>query len=125
MFPATDFTEGLAFGYRWYDQQGKEPLVPFGHGLSYTTFQYSDLAVSSVTPAPNASARVRVSITNAGAVAGAEIVQLYLAYPQQAGEPPQLLRGFSKTSVLPPGASELACMGLSARSISVCHVHAG
>lgn len=95
-----DYTEGLLIGYRWYDAQHIAPLWPFGHGLSYTTFAYDGLAVSNPVNT-SLSADVTIIITNTGTVTGAEVVQLYVAFPDVAGEPPQLLKGFSKVLLAP------------------------
>ena len=72
--PAVTFSEGIAVGYRWYDQQNIEPLFPFGHGLSYTRFDYSDLHVE---PA-DGGLDVTLTLRNAGPAAGAEVAQIYL-----------------------------------------------
>jgi len=121
-FPETDFTEGLFYGYKWFDHMNIQPLFPFGFGLSYTSFSYSNLTVTS-TPAPAASATVSLTVTNTGAYTGAEIVQVYVAFPPAANEPPQLLKGFAKTAVLAPnGGSQLVTVSLSTRSFSVFDV---
>ena len=72
--------------------------IPYHTGLSYTTFQYSDLQVIGTVSA-SSSAIVSAVITNTGPVFGAEVVQLYLSFPPVANEPPQLLRGFEKVFV--------------------------
>jgi len=61
---------------------------------------------------------VTLTVTNVGKVAGAEVVQLYVAYPSAAGEPPQLLRAFHKTAVLAPGANEVVVLSLATRALS-------
>jgi beta-glucosidase len=102
-FPGTNghvvYSEGLLVGYRWYDAKGVAPLFPFGHGLSYTTFGYSNLAVGSVSP----SGQVRVSfdLNNTGTLAGSETAQMYLGFPALADEPPKLLKGFQKVTLAP------------------------
>ena len=99
------FTEGLFTGYRWYDAREIEPLFPFGHGLSYTTFQYSDLSVDK--PVMDADGLVHASITvrNTGSCSGSEVVQLYLHDCQpEAPRPVRELKAFTKIS-LEPGAS--------------------
>ncbi|MDQ4053285.1 MAG: glycoside hydrolase family 3 C-terminal domain-containing protein [Actinomycetota bacterium] len=93
--PHSTYSEGLLIGYRWYDDQGIEPLFPFGHGLSYTTFEYSGLEVERRA----ARVTVRARITNTGGRPGAEVVQLYLAFPEVAGEPPLQLKGFEKVDI--------------------------
>jgi beta-glucosidase len=74
----TTFSEGLDVGYRWFDRQDVAPLYPFGHGLSYTTFAYSDLKVAK---APDGGLDVRVAIRNTGRAAGDEVPQVYLGAP--------------------------------------------
>lgn len=95
-----NYTEGLLVGYRYYDAKGLEPAFPFGHGLSYTTFGYSSLAIDA------AKKSVSFTLTNTGAVPGAEVAQLYLRFPPTAGEPPQVLKRFIKSDLLAPGASQ-------------------
>jgi beta-glucosidase len=77
----TTFSEGLDVGYRWFDRQGVAPLYPFGHGLSYTTFAYSDLRVAK---ASDGGLDVRIAIRNTGRAAGDEIPQVYLGAPTSA-----------------------------------------
>ena len=104
-YPVIRYTEGLRMGYRWYQAQGVEPLFPFGHGLSYTTFELGDLAVTPGTTDGTAPLGVEVTVTNTGGVAGAEVVQVYLGLPEAAHEPPKRLVAFRKVH-LEPGASE-------------------
>lgn len=85
------YSEGLEVGYRWYAAHGVEPAFPFGHGLSYTNFEYSDLTVEGYT--------VSCQVKNAGSVDGAEVVQLYLGFPEKAGEPPKALKQFQRVSL--------------------------
>jgi beta-glucosidase len=104
-FPEADFTEGLLMGYRWYDAQGTKPEWPFGHGLSYSVFTYSNLAVVGAV-SPTASAVIYADICNdAASPAGSEVAQMYLGYPAAAGEPPKLLKGFQKVAI---GSGECA-----------------
>ncbi len=93
------YTEGLEIGYRRLDAQGLVPLFPFGHGLSYTTFEYADL---TVTPGDSdRQLRVNFSVTNTGARSGTETPQIYLEYPDVANEPPRVLRGFARVELAP------------------------
>jgi len=85
------YTEGVKVGYKWYDAEGKEPLYPFGHGLSYTTFAYSGLQID-----PACELTVEFNVQNTGPREGAEIAQVYLRFPPQAGEPPKRLVGWRK-----------------------------
>jgi beta-glucosidase len=101
------YSEGLDIGYRWYDAHRYAPLFPFGFGLSYTTFSFSRLRI---TPErrhgldPNGRpgqivALVHARLTNTGGRVGADVAQLYLAYPASAGEPPRQLRGFVRVQL--------------------------
>lgn len=83
------YDEGLQVGYRWYDQQHKPVLFPFGFGLSYTSFTYSSLQV-----APGKTMRISFTVRNTGARAGDEIAQVYAAMPASTGEPPRRLIGW-------------------------------
>src|SRR3954453_3045104 len=96
-YPVIRYSEGLEVGYRWFQAQGIEPLFGFGFGLSYTTFDITDVVID----APGGAAApvvVTASVTNTGAVAGAEVVQVYLGIPAQ-GQPPKRLVGFQKVFV--------------------------
>jgi len=75
----TTYSEGIFVGYRWFDQQGLEPLFPFGHGLSYTTFEYSGLKLAR---AGDGGLDVSFTVRNAGKVAGDEVPQVYLGAPR-------------------------------------------
>lgn len=96
------FSEGLDIGYRWYEATGQRPLFPFGYGLSYTRFAYSQVRLSS---SRDGGRTLTATITNIGRQAGAEVPQLYLHYPRAAGEPPWILKGFAKV-YLQPGRSQ-------------------
>jgi beta-glucosidase len=109
-----NYTEGVLVGYRWYDARKQEPLFPFGHGLSYTTFAYSGLQVQH---AGGDQATVSVRVANAGTRAGAEVVQLYLGAPAAAQEPPKQLRGFEKI-FLKPGESKVVTLKLDKDSFA-------
>jgi beta-glucosidase len=108
-----DFNEGALVGYRWYDARNQEPLFPFGFGLSYTSFRYSDL---QVTQSGGQQATVKVRIANTGGKEGAEVAQLYLGFPSAAEEPPKQLRGFEKVR-LKPGESKVVTMDLDKESL--------
>ncbi|WP_229924956.1 glycoside hydrolase family 3 C-terminal domain-containing protein [Streptomyces sulfonofaciens] len=112
---AVRYSEGMQVGYRWYDARGIEPLFPFGHGLSYTTFGFSDLRVGAVDGGGNAT--VTATVTNTGDVAGAEVVQLYAGAPAAAGEPVRQLKGFERVE-LAPGAGKRVAFRLSARDLA-------
>jgi len=93
-----EYSEGLQVGYKWYDEQGIEPLFEFGHGLSYTSFEYSDLkvAVDRDRTAERATATVSFTVTNTGDRNGTEIPQVYLTLPDVAEEPGKRLVGFDR-----------------------------
>ena len=93
------YSEALQIGYRWYDANNVAPLFPFGCGLSYTSFGYSNLVVSPVSP--SGQVQINFNLSNLGAIAGAEVPELYLGYPAAAAEPPKLLKGFQRISLAP------------------------
>jgi len=111
-FTQANYTERLLVGYRYYDQMNIDfgTGFPFGHGLSYTTFSYSNLKTK-----PNS---VSCTITNTGTVAGAEVVQLYLSFPTSANEPPNQLKGFQKV-MLGPGEQGEVVFSLTTRHFSI------
>jgi beta-glucosidase len=108
-----DYTEGLKVGYKWFDAENKQPLFAFGHGLSYTTFAYSGLKVSS--------GEVTFTLKNTGKRAGAEIAQVYAGLPADAQEPPKRLVAWEKVS-LAPGESRTITLSLEPRRLSVFNV---
>src|SRR5690625_2742618 len=94
------YLENLEMGYRWYEANDVEPEFPFGFGLSYTTFEYSDLSVeSSEDSSPPRGLDVTFTITNTGDRAGAEAAQVYLTLPDEAGQPAKRLVGFEKVQL--------------------------
>lgn len=99
----TVYAEDVYVGYRYFDTFGVEVSYPFGYGLSYTSFDYSDAAVKSRGGKYTAT----VTVTNSGNKAGKEVVELYVASPAcSAGRPAQELVAYAKTSLLNPGESE-------------------
>ena len=88
------YTEGLKVGYKWYEAEHKPVLFPFGFGLSYTTFSYSDLQVE-----PGATPTVTFTVKNTGDRAGEEIAEVYAGLPASANEPPKRLVGWSKVQL--------------------------
>ena len=97
------YTEGVNVGYRWYDSQGMTPLFPFGYGLSYTSFSYGNLHVSTLPQ--GGAATVTATVTNSGSRAGADVAQLYITDPASSGQPPRQLEGFARVN-LQPGQSQ-------------------
>ena len=94
------YSEGLDVGYRWYNDKDLQPLFPFGYGLSYTTFAYSDLRVTPVVSGTQ-DVQVSATVTNIGRRAGADVAQLYVTEPAAAGEPPRQLKGFQRVNLAP------------------------
>ena len=112
-----DYEEGLFIGYRWYDKEKIKPLFPFGHGLSYTTFEYSNLR--AVPPKGTSSvAAFEVDIRNSGNIAGKEIVQGYVSVSNsQIDRPNKELKKFDKV-FLEPGETKKVQFELSERDLS-------
>ena len=92
------YDEGLKVGYKWYDAENKEVLFPFGYGLSYTTYFYSNLKVSPGL-SPSKNVRVSFTVTNTGSRAGAEVAEVFATLPASAAEPPKRLAGWSKVAL--------------------------
>ena len=112
------YSEGIDVGYRWYDARNLTPLFPFGYGLSYTSFAFSDLRVTPPQLAGRgAPVKVTARVTNTGRVAGSEVAQLYLGDPAAAGEPPRQLKGFQRVA-LGPGQSGVVSFTLDAHDLS-------
>jgi beta-glucosidase len=114
------YGEGVFVGYRGYDAVGADVSYPFGHGLSYTTFGYDDLAVTvhGRVGDGDLSVRVTCTVTNTGLRSGKEVVQLYVSGPTtHAARPPRELKAFTKIS-LHPGAAETMTLHLNARDLS-------
>lgn len=113
-----EYAEGLAVGYRWFDAEAVAPLFPFGHGLAYTTFAFSDLSAPATAKAAE-PVRVEVTVTNTGDREGAEVVQLYVA-PQnpRLPRPPKELKAFAKV-VLAPGERRVVTLELEPNAFAV------
>jgi len=107
------YAEGLLIGYRWYDAMGRKPLFPFGYGLSYTSFRFSDLSVTRHGGRLMAS----VTVTNTGQRAGAEVAQLYVRSPASAHEPPRQLKAYTKVSI-PAGQSRRVTLTVDLASLA-------
>jgi len=113
----TTFSEGIYVGYRWFDKKNVEPLFPFGHGLSYTKFDYSGLAAHK---AADGGLDVSFQLENAGDVAGEEVPQLYLGPPVPQPEGAQFalraLAAFDRVS-LQPGESKTVTLHVRPRGL--------
>ncbi|CAJ2499888.1 Uu.00g027410.m01.CDS01 [Anthostomella pinea] len=135
-----DFSEGNYIDYKYFDQQAIEPRYAFGYGLSYTTFEYGSRVTAQLSSGGNKRtmggystgaravrgredlwdivATVTTTVMNTGGVAGAEVAQLYLSFPDAAGEPARQLRGFEKV-VLEPYKTATVTFELRRRDLSV------
>ena len=123
--PQEQYSEELLVGYRWFDAKNIEPQFPFGFGLSYTTFQLSDLRLNARS-APGALpadlkapvVEVQVTVANTGSRAGAQVVQVYVQDNQSSvARPPKELKGFSKIT-LAPGARQTLTIPLDLSSFT-------
>jgi beta-glucosidase len=121
-------------GYRWLDRQHRAARYPFGYGLSYTSFEYSSLAIASPTVAETGIVDVTVNVKNTGPRTGSEVVQLYVGYGNSAvadgwGRPTKELKAFARAEDILPGttrtvtlhvkASELAYWNAAAKKMTV------
>ncbi|MNZ65601.1 Thermostable beta-glucosidase B [compost metagenome] len=101
-------------GYRWYDAKKEQPLFAFGHGLSYTTFDFDKLEVKQ----KDAVVLVRFRVQNVGSRDGVCIPQLYLGFPEGSGEPPKQLKACRKAAI-PAGGSADISFELDRRAFSI------
>jgi len=108
-------TAGAAVGYKWYEEKNIQPLFPFGFGLSYTTYQYSDLKVDPQ------GRTATLTIQNTGQRAGAEIAQVYAELPSAAGEHYKRLVAFDRVN-LAPGESKTVTLDLNPLCLSIYNV---
>ncbi|KAK7462217.1 hypothetical protein VKT23_007822 [Stygiomarasmius scandens] len=141
------YEEGLLIDYRWFDAKNITPRYEFGFGLSYTTFDYSDLSITAISSddgddsdaisrwesgqatlieegsstAPwlhRPAFKVTFTVTNTGSVTGGEVPQLYLVHPSSSGEPPLVLKGFTNVDNLTPNESTEVTIFLSRYDVS-------
>jgi beta-glucosidase len=105
-----DYTEGLKVGYKWFDAEAKEPLFPFGHGLSYSTFAYSGLKATSQS--------IEFTVKNTGKRPGVETAQIYAGLPAAANEPPKRLVGWERVE-LQPGESKTVTVAVDPLHFSI------
>ncbi|OQE27008.1 hypothetical protein PENFLA_c006G08262 [Penicillium flavigenum] len=139
-FPQDDFKEGVFTDYRAFDREGIDPRFEFGFGLTYTTFEYSNLMIENIVDSSTLTrypmgpivpgghsdlwdtiATVTADVTNTGRVEAAEIAQLYVGIPMQ-DQPIRQLRGFDKVTV-PPGETRTVEFKLRRRDLSTWDVH--
>lgn len=111
-----NYSEGVKVGYKWFDAENRPVLFPFGYGLSYTTFGYSDLKVSG-----GDMVTVSFTLTNTGQRLGAEIAEVYAALPAAANEPPKRLVGWSKVT-LAPGEKKTVTVEVDRKFLSIFDV---
>jgi len=113
-----EYREGIFVGYRYYDKKNIEPLFPFGYGLSYTTFEYSDLNISKNEIFDTETVTVSVKVKNTGEMAGKEIVQLYVRDVESlVVRPEKELKGFEKVE-LKPGEEKTVVFELDRRAFA-------
>jgi beta-glucosidase len=112
----TDYEEDIYVGYRYFDSFDVPVAYPFGYGLSYTSFEYSDAAVS----VDGGSATVTVTVKNTGDHEGKEVVELYVAAPDAKAQnkPAKELKAFAKTKLLKPGESETLTLKINADDLA-------
>lgn len=114
----TEYREGVFVGYRYYDKKNIDVLFPFGYGLSYTTFAYSDLKLDKTEMQDTDTLTVTVKVKNTGAVRGKEVVQLYVGMPESHTlRPDKELKGFEKVE-LEPGEEKTVSFTLSKRAFA-------
>ena len=112
----TNHEEGIYVGYRYFDTYQRPVAYPFGFGLSYTTFAFSNLKIKAIK---NESVEVQVTVKNTGSVSGKEVAQVYLRAPQGTlDKPMQELKGFAKTKELKPGEQQTLTIQIPVRLLA-------
>lgn len=120
-----DYAEGIYVGYRYYDKKEIPVRWAFGHGLSYTTFEYSNLKVPTTPLGDEGSVKITVDVKNTGSRVGKEVVQLYVSDRNgTTGRPVKELKGFTKVE-LKPGETKTVEFVLTARDLSFYHEELG
>ncbi|AQX15074.1 glycosyl hydrolase [Tessaracoccus lapidicaptus] len=116
-----DYAEGLSVGYRWYEAQDIDPLFAFGHGLSYTTFEYSKVNVTPKNSDGSKAIRVSFRLTNTGDTTGTEVAQVYADLPESADLPSQRLVGWERVT-LEPGEHRNVTVELTPQQLADRHL---
>ncbi len=120
-----EYREGLFVGYRYYDKTRKEPLFPFGYGLSYTSFEYTSLQLDKKLMDDSEELKVSVTVKNTGKLAGKEIVQLYVRdIDSSVIRPEKELKGFEKVELL-PGEDKVVFFKLDKRAFAYYNTEIG
>ncbi len=116
------YSEGLNVGYRYYDKHADDVMYPFGYGLSYTTFEYSNLQLNTLTFDPGSDDKhltVSVDVANTGSVAGKEVAELYVSEASPVVERPvKELKAFAKTELLQPGDKQTLTFTIGSRDLA-------
>lgn len=113
-----EYKEGIFVGYRWHEAKGIKPLFPFGFGLSYTTFEISDVKVASNSLSEDAELKVSATVKNTGSRDGKEVVEVYVGKKDSRVErAPKELKGFSKVEV-PVGAQKQVSISIPVKSLA-------
>jgi beta-glucosidase len=111
-----DYNEGVRFGYKWFDSEGKQPLFPFGYGLSYTKFRYTNLHVEPATKTAT------FTLENTGARSGTEIAQVYVELPKSSGEHFRRLAAWQRVDV-PAGQQKVVTVALEPLAMATFDVN--
>jgi len=112
------YNEDILVGYRAYDHDNIQPLFPFGHGLSYSSFVYSDLELSDGANGTNDGLTVRFKVKNVGTIAAMEVAQVYIGDPVCSVKcPPKELKNFQKVA-LQPGETADICLTITSQDLS-------
>ena len=111
---ALPYSEGAAVGYKWLDRNNLQPLFPFGHGLSYTSYEYGPISAAA---GPNGAVRVQFTLRNSGSRAGAAVGQVYASPASGGWEAPKRLVGFAKVD-LAPGTARTVSVDVDPRLLA-------